>query len=84
MGAARARLALQRFDRQWLVQMRFDEIEQALHLRRREPAATFGDFYGKIEQLGGNCRVGLAPTGKRRLCTAHANSGHSKVAHSAN
>src|SRR5467141_3137064 len=22
------------------------------------------------------CRVGLAPTGKRRLCTAHANSGH--------
>src|SRR5713101_8276252 len=22
-------------------------------------------------------RVGLAPTGKRRLCTAHANSGHS-------
>jgi hypothetical protein len=29
------------------------------------------------------CRVGLAPTGKRRLCTAHANSGplrHSKTA----
>src|SRR5437867_4258024 len=23
------------------------------------------------------CRVGLAPTGKRHLCTAHANSGHS-------
>ena len=23
------------------------------------------------------CRVGLAPTGKRRLCTAHARSGHS-------
>jgi hypothetical protein len=23
------------------------------------------------------CRVGLAPTGKRRLCTAHANSGRS-------
>src|SRR5215471_6233989 len=23
------------------------------------------------------CRVGLAPTGKRRLCTAHAQSGHS-------
>src|SRR6266446_4863655 len=23
------------------------------------------------------CRVGLAPTGKRRLCTAHANNGHS-------
>src|SRR3981189_3887134 len=23
------------------------------------------------------CRVGLAPTGKRRLFTAHANSGHS-------
>ena len=23
------------------------------------------------------CRVGLAPTGKRRLSTAHANSGHS-------
>ena len=22
------------------------------------------------------CRVGLAPTGKRRLLTAHANSGH--------
>jgi hypothetical protein len=22
-------------------------------------------------------RVGLAPTGKRRLCTAHAKSGHS-------
>ena len=22
------------------------------------------------------CRVGLAPTGKRRLCTAHANCGH--------
>src|SRR5882762_1212223 len=22
------------------------------------------------------CRVGLAPTGKRRLCTAHANGGH--------
>jgi len=22
------------------------------------------------------CRVGLAPTGKRRLFTAHANSGH--------
>src|SRR4030081_1233087 len=22
------------------------------------------------------CRVGLAPTGKRRLCTAHANTGH--------
>ncbi|WP_239591042.1 hypothetical protein, partial [Vitreimonas flagellata] len=22
------------------------------------------------------CRVGLAPTGKRRLCTAHAESGH--------
>jgi len=21
------------------------------------------------------CRVGLAPTGKRRLCTAHANNG---------
>src|SRR3981189_717710 len=25
------------------------------------------------------CRVGLAPTGKRRLCTAHANSGHSSA-----
>jgi hypothetical protein len=25
-----------------------------------------------------DCRVGLAPTGKRRLCTAHANSGHSR------
>ena len=24
-----------------------------------------------------SCRVGLSPTGKRRLCTAHANSGHS-------
>src|SRR5271169_4231522 len=24
-----------------------------------------------------DCRVGLAPTGKRRLCTAHARSGHS-------
>jgi hypothetical protein len=23
-----------------------------------------------------DCRVGLAPTGKRRLCTAHASSGH--------
>jgi hypothetical protein len=23
-----------------------------------------------------DCRVGLAPTGKRRLCTAHARSGH--------
>jgi hypothetical protein len=23
--------------------------------------------------------VGLAPTGKRRLCTAHANSGHSAI-----
>src|SRR5438128_1548643 len=23
-----------------------------------------------------DCRVGLAPTGKRRLCTAHAKSGH--------
>src|SRR6266849_5348353 len=22
------------------------------------------------------CRVGLAPTGKRRLCTAHTHSGH--------
>jgi hypothetical protein len=22
-----------------------------------------------------DCRVGLAPTGKRRLCTAHANTG---------
>jgi hypothetical protein len=22
------------------------------------------------------CRVGFAPTGKRRLCTAHARSGH--------
>src|SRR5260370_7094168 len=25
------------------------------------------------------CRVGLAPTGKRRLSTAHANSGHSPI-----
>src|SRR5437016_9519495 len=25
------------------------------------------------------CRVGLAPTGKRRLCTAHARSGYSIV-----
>src|SRR5450432_826232 len=25
------------------------------------------------------CRVGLAPTGKRRLSTAHANSGHSQI-----
>src|SRR5450755_2723109 len=24
------------------------------------------------------CRVGLAPTGKRRLCTAHANNGHQR------
>ncbi|HEY1401162.1 MAG TPA: hypothetical protein VF953_06210 [Terriglobales bacterium] len=24
-----------------------------------------------------DCRVGFSPTGKRRLCTAHANSGHS-------
>src|SRR6266851_5151908 len=24
-----------------------------------------------------DCRVGLTPTGKRRLCTAHANNGHS-------
>ena len=24
------------------------------------------------------CRVGLAPTGKRRLCTAHVSSGHAK------
>ena len=24
-----------------------------------------------------NCRVGLSPTGKRRLSTAHANFGHS-------
>jgi hypothetical protein len=23
-----------------------------------------------------DCRVGLAPTGKRRLCTAHTRSGH--------
>jgi hypothetical protein len=23
-----------------------------------------------------NCRVGLSPTGKRRLCTAHAKGGH--------
>jgi hypothetical protein len=26
------------------------------------------------------CRVGIAPTGKRRLVTAHANSGHSATA----
>ena len=26
-----------------------------------------------------DCRVGLAPTGKRRLCTAHARSGHSNT-----
>src|SRR6266568_7329061 len=26
-----------------------------------------------------DCRVGLAPTGKRRLCTAHANSGPSQT-----
>src|SRR3981081_1641568 len=26
-----------------------------------------------------DCRVGLAPTGKRRLCTAHANSGHQNL-----
>jgi hypothetical protein len=24
-----------------------------------------------------NCRVGLSPTGKRRLCTAHTQHGHS-------
>jgi len=24
-----------------------------------------------------DCRVGLAPTGKRRLCTAHTRGGHS-------
>jgi len=34
------------------------------------------DFF----QQSGSCRVGLAPTGKRRLSTAHANSGHSQVA----
>jgi hypothetical protein len=28
-----------------------------------------------------DCRVGLAPTGKRRLCTAHARSSHSKSLH---
>jgi hypothetical protein len=28
---------------------------------------------------GANRRVGLAPTGKRRLFTAHAASGHSNV-----
>src|SRR5881397_2652302 len=27
------------------------------------------------------CRVGLAPTGKRRLCTAHTHIGHSPVNH---
>src|SRR5258707_13629943 len=27
------------------------------------------------------CRVGLAPTGKRRLVTAHTRSGHSAVKH---
>src|ERR1700721_2607021 len=27
-----------------------------------------------------DCRVGLSPTGKRRLCTAHATSGHSCIA----
>src|SRR5271168_3759611 len=27
------------------------------------------------------CRVGLAPTGKRRLCTAHANNGSRAHAH---
>ena len=29
------------------------------------------------------CRVGLAPTGKRRLCTAHAKSGRASRGHSA-
>jgi hypothetical protein len=28
-----------------------------------------------------NCRVGLSPTGKRRLCTAHTKCGHSKSLH---
>src|SRR5271168_4742495 len=27
-----------------------------------------------------DCRVGLAPTGKRRLCTAHTQSGHRTLA----
>ena len=27
------------------------------------------------------CRVGLAPTGKRRLCTAHTRSRHASVSH---
>jgi len=25
------------------------------------------------------CRVGLAPTGKRRLCTAHTRTGHRDI-----
>ncbi|MGO8913801.1 MAG: hypothetical protein ACLQDM_31380, partial [Bradyrhizobium sp.] len=29
------------------------------------------------------CRVGLAPTGKRRLCTAHTQSGHRAMSVSA-
>src|SRR6266496_5248376 len=28
-----------------------------------------------------DCRVGLTPTGKRRLCTAHTHIGHSPVNH---
>src|SRR5271156_2522934 len=31
-----------------------------------------------------DCRVGLSPTGKRRLCTAHARSGRSITTHYAN
>src|SRR6267143_5230802 len=32
---------------------------------------------GPIASGWSDCRVGFAPTGKRRLCTAHTRSGHS-------
>src|ERR1700730_7468657 len=31
---------------------------------------------GRANNGWSDCRVGFSPTGKRRLCTAHANNGH--------
>ena len=63
-----------------------EEREILTHIRRGEGIVHFETVrqrkQGSLVAVSSDCRVGLAPTGKRRLCTAHTHSGRqARTAH---
>jgi hypothetical protein len=61
--------------------LRAVQCNQQGRLRTKVNAIVEGSFkrtgtpFSRSVQLYSDCRVGLAPTGKRRLCTAHVING---------